>query len=64
MIDPTDFELKCMEGCLKYFGEYVEELGFARTFGSLSKEEALTIIEVVVTAYEDAMREGSEEIPF
>jgi len=64
MIDPTDFEKDCMEKSLRFFGEYAAELGLHRSFGSLTKEEAITMVEVIVTAYQDEMSKGSEEIPF
>ena len=64
MIDPTDFELKCMEKSLRFFGEYAAEIGLHRSFDSLSKAEAMTMVEVIVTAYQDEMSKGSEEIPF
>lgn len=64
MIDPTDFELKCMENSLRFFGEYIAEIGLHRSFDSLSKEEAITMVEVIVTAYQDEINKGSEGIPF
>lgn len=64
MIDPTDFEKECMAAALKPLGEYVAEIGMHRPFAEMTKHEVLTIIEVVVTAYQDRMREGSSEVPF
>lgn len=69
MIDPTDFEKDCMEKSLRFFGEYVAEIGLHRSFASLTKEEALTMVEVIVTAYQDEISKGIpqedfEEIPF
>jgi hypothetical protein len=60
MIDPTDFEKDCMAAALKPLGEYVAEIGMHRSFAEMTKHEVLTIIEVVVTAYQDRMR-GSPE---
>ncbi|WP_375695576.1 DUF6511 domain-containing protein [Bartonella sp. AC66GZZY] len=37
-------------------GEYVAEIG--------TREQVLTLIEVVVTAYMDELSKGSKEIPF
>lgn len=64
MIDPTDFEKECMSAALKPLGEVVAEIGMHRPFADLNKHEVLTIIEVVVTAYQCRMREGSSEVPF
>lgn len=64
MIDPTDFEKACMEKALRPLGEIVAEIGTHKAFADLSREQALTLIEVVVTAYMDELSKGSEEIPF
>lgn len=64
MIDPTDFEKTCMEKALRPLGEIVAEIGPNKAFADLSREQALTLIEVVVTAYMDELSKGSEEIPF
>lgn len=64
MIDPTDFEKECMAAALKPLGEYVAEIGMQRPFADMNKHEVLNLIEVVVTAYQDRMREGSSEVPF
>ncbi len=64
MIDPTDLEKECMVAALKPLGEYVSEIGMQRPFADLNKHEVLTIIEVVVTAYQDRMREGGTGAPF
>ena len=64
MIDPTDLEKSGMEAALVPLGEYVAEIGMQRPFAELTKQEVLTLIEVVVTAYQDRLREGSAEAPF
>ena len=58
MVDPTAFEQACMANVLRPLGEYVAELGIYKTFDALSREEVLTLIEVVVTAYMDAFNVG------
>ena len=63
MIDPTDLEKQCMAAALKPLGEYVAEIGMHRPFADMNKHEVLTIIEVVVTAYQERMREGSVGVP-
>ena len=64
MIDPTDFERDCMNKTLRPLGEYVAEIGTDKAFQDLTREQVLTLIEVVVTAYMDELSKGSEEIPF
>ena len=64
MIDPTDFEKACMEKTLRPLGEIVAEIGPHKAFADLSRDQVMTIIEVVVTAYMDELSKGSEEIPF
>jgi hypothetical protein len=64
MIDPTDLEKESMAAALKPLGEYIAEIGMHRPFTDLHKQEVLTIIEVVVTAYQDRMREGGTGAPF
>ena len=58
MVDPTVFEQDCFAKVLSPLGEYVAELGIYKTFDALSREEVLTLIEVVVTAYMDAFNVG------
>ena len=53
MIDPTPTEIKAMQSVLRPLGEYVAEVGTKKPLGDYSKEEILTLIEVVITAYQD-----------
>ena len=64
MIDASDFERDCMNKALRPLGEYVAEIGTEKAFQDLTREQVLTLIEVVVTAYMDELSKGSEEIPF
>lgn len=64
MIDASDFERDCMSKALRPLGEYVAEIGTDKAFQDLTREQVLTLIEVVVTAYMDELSKGSEEIPF
>jgi len=64
MIDASDFERDCMNKALRPLGEYVAEIGTDKAFQDLTREQVLTLIEVVVTAYMDELSKGSEEIPF
>ena len=53
MIDPTKDEKRAMESALQPLGEYVSEIGMHRPLQDYSREEVLTLIEVIVTAYQD-----------
>lgn len=64
MIDPTDYERAAMAHALTPLGEYVAEIGMHRAFKDLSRAEVLTLIEVIVTAYQEKLLEGSDEVPF
>ncbi|MFM7467979.1 MAG: DUF6511 domain-containing protein [Vampirovibrionales bacterium] len=64
MIDPTDYEKAAMAHVLTPLGEYVAEIGMRRAFQDLSRDEVLTLIEVVVSAYQEKLLEGSDEVPF
>jgi hypothetical protein len=64
MVDPTDFERVAIQSCLMPLGECVAEIGMDKPLSAYSKEQVLTLIEVIVTAYQDAMRKGSPEVPF
>jgi len=54
MIDPTQKEKDAMMACLRPLGEIVSEQGM--DFAAYSKEQALALIEVVVTSFGDNMR--------
>lgn len=55
MIDPSDMEIAAMRSCLSPLGEYVGEIGIERPLADYSREEVLTLIDVVVTAYQEQM---------
>ena len=62
MIDPSDMELAAMRACLSPLGEYVGSIGMERPLADYTREEVLTLIEVVVTAYQDRMLEEHERM--
>ncbi len=64
MIDMTDFERSAIQGCLRPLAECVAEIGMNKPLSAYSKEDILTLIEVIVTAYQNEMRKGSPEVPF
>lgn len=62
MVDPTDREKKGMEAALGPLGEYVASIDMTRPMADYSRDEILTLIEVVITAYQDHML--NDEMPF
>ncbi|WP_412057311.1 DUF6511 domain-containing protein [Bartonella sp. DGB2] len=64
MSNLTDFEQVCISKVLRPLGEYVAEIGAGKAFQDLTREQVLTLIEVVVTNYMDELSKGSDEVPF
>jgi hypothetical protein len=62
MIDPSDMELAAMKSCLSPLGEYVGSVGMQRPLADYSRDEVLTLIDVVVTAYQECMTAEHERI--
>jgi len=62
MIDPSDMELVAMRACLSPLGEYVGAIGMERPLADYTRDEVLTLIDVVVTAYQDQMIEEHERM--
>ncbi len=60
VIDPTDAELAAMEQCLKPLGEAAGEIGMDRPLSSYTQQEALRLINAVVTTYVEAMVQEHE----
>ncbi len=61
MVDATEVEQAAMRQCLKFFGEAAAEIGFDKPLGSYSKDEALRVVDAIVTAYCDAMTAHHEQ---
>lgn len=57
MIDPTRHEKEAIRSALAPMGEYVASIGMSRGLDNYTKEEVLTLVEVVVTAYHDKLLE-------
>lgn len=55
MIDPTEMEIAAMRACLTPLGEIVSEIGMEKSLANYTREEVLTVIDVVVTAYQRHM---------
>lgn len=64
MIDATDLEQAAMAAALVPLGEYVGSIGMHRPLAEYTKQEVLTLIEVVVTAYQDHFSTHNDDIPF
>ena len=62
MIDPSEMEVAAMRSCLEPLGRYVSAIGMQRALADCGKEEILTLIEVVVTAYQDHMLAEHERV--
>ncbi len=62
MIDPSDMEISAMQSCLGPLCEYVGSIGMQRPLADYTREEVLTLIDVVVTKYQDYMLEEHERM--
>ena len=60
VIDPSEAELCAMRQCLKPLGEAASEIGLDRPLSSYSQDEALQLINAVVTTYVEAMVQEHE----
>ena len=57
MIDPTLAEQAAIRSTTKPVAEIMEEIGWQTRLADLSEPQVLTLIEVTVTGYQDALRE-------
>jgi hypothetical protein len=67
MIDPTPLERAALQACLKPMGELMAEIGFDVPPAHYSREQALQLIEVIVTAFQERIVTASadaSEVPF
>ena len=62
MIDPSEMETTAMGACLQPLGEFVSGIGMDRPLASYSRMEVLTLIDVVVTAYQGQMTAEHERM--
>lgn len=60
VIDPSQAELDAMQQCLKPLGEAASEIGMERPLASYTEQEALRLIDAVVTTYVEAMVQEHE----
>lgn len=62
MVDPTEREQAAMRAALGLVAESMEEIGWQTRLSELSGSQALTLVEVAVTGFQDAMRESAEQV--
>ena len=68
MVDLSDQERAALRAAMKPVAEVMAEIGWATAFNALTEAQVLTLIEVAVGGFQDAMRASArltpEEIPF
>ena len=65
MIDPTRNEKSAMDAVLPHLGEYVASVGMDKPLSAYRREEILQMVDVVLTAYFDNLRELTpDDVPF
>lgn len=62
MVDPSEMEVSAMHACLAPLGEYVGSIGMDRPLADYTRDEVLTLVDVVVTAYQARMLDEHERI--
>lgn len=68
MVDLTEQEQAAIRHAMKMVAEIFEEIGWDTKLTDLTEQQVLTLIEVAIGGFQDAMREsariGDQEIPF
>lgn len=65
VINPTQNEKAAMESVLPRLGEYVASVGMDKPLSAYSREQILQMVDVVLTAYFDNLRELTpDDVPF
>jgi hypothetical protein len=65
VVDPTHNERAAMEAVLPRLGDYVAAIGMERPLSAYTRDEVLQLVDVVLTAYFDSLRELTpDDIPF
>ena len=67
MVDLTDLERAAIRAVIKPVAEIMAEIGWLTRLCDLSEAQALTLIEVSVGGFQDAMHQAAkdpEEVPF
>lgn len=68
MVDLTEQEQAAIRHAMKMVAEIFEEIGWDTKLADLTEKQVLTLIEVAIGGFQDAMRESAricdQEIPF
>jgi len=68
MVDLTEQEKAAIRAAMKPVAEIMEEIGWQTRFSDLTEAQVLTLIEVAVGGFQDAMsdiaRAQTPEVPF
>ena len=68
MVDLTEEERAAIRAAMKPVAEIMEEIGWQARLSDLSEAQVLTLIEVAVGGFQDAMRDlaasAEAEVPF
>ena len=68
MVDLTEQEQAAIRHAMKMVAEIFEEIGWDTKLTDLTEQQVLTLIEVAIGGFQDAMRESAricdQEIPF
>ena len=60
MIDATETERAAMAAALRPLGDYVAQLGLQRPLADYTRDDILTLVEIVIDAYQDHLVEAAE----
>lgn len=63
MVDPTEAEQAALRSAMKPVAEIMEEIGWQTRLADLSEQQVLTLIEVAVSGFQDALREYTASNP-
>ena len=68
MVDLTEQEQAAIRHAMKMVAEIFEEIGWDTKLTDLTEQQVLTLIDVAIGGFQDAMRESAricdQEIPF
>ena len=57
MVDPTPEEQAVLRACLPLLAEAMAEIGWTRRLNELSEAQALTLVEVAVSGFQNGLRD-------
>ena len=68
MVDLTEQERAALRAAIRAMGEVMAEIGWTTPLNALSEQQVLTLAEVAIGAFQDAMRAAASpaasEVPF